>query len=137
MGKNLCLTNKKYILYYFFKNLSPFWAVSIYCIFWKSRETIYIHMASMNYFLINFHYFTVYFKFSHILCFWFFFSPHSHMYILFLLRVGLYVTKFYPEYQQGVKSWHKGLPVVKTIYTYGFQLSFLISQNAKHLATIT
>ena len=37
------------------------------------------------------------------------------MYILFLPRVGPYVTKFYPERKRGVKSWHKGLPVVKTI----------------------
>ena len=44
------------------------------------------------------------------------------MYILFLPRVGLYVTKFYPE--RGVKSLHKGLPEVKTIYTYGFHELF-------------
>jgi hypothetical protein len=42
------------------------------------------------------------------------------MYILFLPRVGLYVTKFYPERKGRVK------PVVKTIYTYGFHELFLI-----------
>ena len=46
------------------------------------------------------------------------------MYIFFLPRVGLYVTKFYPERKRGVKSGHKGLPVVKTIYTYGFHELF-------------
>jgi hypothetical protein len=34
----------------------------------------------------------------------------SHMYILFLPRVGLYGAR-------GKPSWHKGLPVVKTIYS--------------------
>jgi hypothetical protein len=49
----------------------------------------------------------------------------SHMYILFLLRVGLYVS-FLPLANAGGKtSWHKGLPVVKTIYTYGFHELFL------------
>jgi hypothetical protein len=33
------------------------------------------------------------------------------MYILFLPRIGLYVTKFYLERKRGVKSWHAGLPV--------------------------
>jgi hypothetical protein len=46
------------------------------------------------------------------------------MYILFLPRVDLYDTKYYPERQRGEKSWHKGLPVVKTIYTYGFHELF-------------
>jgi hypothetical protein len=46
------------------------------------------------------------------------------MYIFFLPRVGLYVTKFYPERKRGVKSWQKGLPVVKTIYAYGFHELF-------------
>jgi hypothetical protein len=46
------------------------------------------------------------------------------MYVLFLPRVGLYVTKFYPERKRVVKSWHKGLPVVKTIYTYDFHELF-------------
>jgi hypothetical protein len=46
------------------------------------------------------------------------------MYILFLPRVGLYATKFYPERKRGVKNWHKGLRVVKTIYTYGFHELF-------------
>jgi hypothetical protein len=49
----------------------------------------------------------------------------SHMYILFLPRVGLYVS-FLPLANARVKtSWHKGLPVVKTIYTYGFHELFL------------
>ena len=47
----------------------------------------------------------------------------SHMYILFLPRVGLYVS-FLPN-AWGKTSWHKGLPVVKTIYTYGFHELFL------------
>jgi hypothetical protein len=47
------------------------------------------------------------------------------MYILFLPRVVLYVTKFYPERKRGLKSSHKGLPVVRTIYTYGFHELFL------------
>jgi hypothetical protein len=46
------------------------------------------------------------------------------MYVLFLPRVGLYVTKFYPERKRVVKSWHKGLPVEKTIYTYDFHELF-------------
>jgi hypothetical protein len=46
------------------------------------------------------------------------------MYILFLPRVGFYVMQIYPERQRGVKSWHKGLPMVKTIYTYGFHELF-------------
>jgi hypothetical protein len=45
----------------------------------------------------------------------------SHMYILFLPRVGLYVSFLPLANTQGKTSWHKGLPVVKTIYTYGFQ----------------
>jgi hypothetical protein len=49
----------------------------------------------------------------------------SHMYILFLPRVGLYVS-FLPLADARCKtSWHKGLPVVKTIYTYGFHELFL------------
>ena len=42
----------------------------------------------------------------------------SHMYILFLPRVGLYVSFLPLAYARGKTSWHKGLPVVKTIYTY-------------------
>ena len=49
----------------------------------------------------------------------------SHMYILFLPRVGLYVS-FLPLANARCKtSWHKVLPVVKTIYTYGFHELFL------------
>ena len=47
------------------------------------------------------------------------------MYVLFLLWVGLYVSFFPLAYAQGKSSWHKGLPVVKTIYTYGFHELFL------------
>jgi hypothetical protein len=49
----------------------------------------------------------------------------SHMHILFLPRVGLYVSFLPLAYARG-KAWlHKGLPVVKTIYTYGFHELFL------------
>jgi hypothetical protein len=49
----------------------------------------------------------------------------SHMYILFLPRVGLYVSFLPLVNARGKTSWHKGLPVVKTIYTYGFHELFL------------
>jgi hypothetical protein len=49
----------------------------------------------------------------------------SHMYILFLPRVGLYVSFLPLANARGKTSWHKRLPVVKTIYTYGFHESFL------------
>jgi hypothetical protein len=49
----------------------------------------------------------------------------SHMYILFLPRVGLYVSFLPLAYARCKTSWHKGLPVVKTIYTYGFHELFL------------
>jgi hypothetical protein len=49
----------------------------------------------------------------------------SHMYILFLPRVGLYVSFLLLAFARGKTSWHKGLPVVKTIYTYGFHELFL------------
>jgi hypothetical protein len=49
----------------------------------------------------------------------------SHMYILFLQRVCLYVSFLPLAYARGKTSWHKGLPVVKTIYTYGFHELFL------------
>ena len=49
----------------------------------------------------------------------------SHMYILFLPRVGLYVSFLPLAYAWGKTSWHKGLPVVKTIYTYDFHELFL------------
>ena len=52
----------------------------------------------------------------------------SHMYILFLPWVGLYVSFLPLANARGKTSWHKGLPVVKTIYTYGFHELFL-----KHL----
>jgi hypothetical protein len=51
----------------------------------------------------------------------------SHMYILFLPRVGLYVSFLPLSNARGKTSWHKGLPVVKTIYTYGFHELFLKS----------
>jgi hypothetical protein len=44
--------------------------------------------------------------------------PGSHMYILFLPRVGLYVSFLTPANARGKTSWHKGLLVVKTIYIY-------------------
>jgi hypothetical protein len=49
----------------------------------------------------------------------------SHMYILFLPRVGLYVSFLPLANARGKTLWHKGLPVVKTIYTYGFHELFL------------
>ena len=49
----------------------------------------------------------------------------SHMYIFFLPRVSLYVSFLPLANARGKTSWHKGLPVVKTIYTYGFQELFL------------
>jgi hypothetical protein len=51
----------------------------------------------------------------------------SHMYILFLPRVGLYDSFLPLAYARGKTSWHKGLPVVKAIYTYGFHELFLNS----------
>ena len=47
------------------------------------------------------------------------------MYILFLPRVGLYVSFLPLADARGKTSWHKGLPVLKTIYTYGFHELFL------------
>ena len=49
----------------------------------------------------------------------------SHMYILFLPRVGLYVSFLPLANARGKTLWYKGLPVVKTIYTYGFHELFL------------
>ena len=49
----------------------------------------------------------------------------SHMHILFLPRVGLYVNFLPLAVARGKTSWHRGLPVVKTIYTYGFHELFL------------
>ena len=46
------------------------------------------------------------------------------MYLLFLPRVGLYVSFLPLPNARGKTSWHKGLPVVK-IYTYGFHELFL------------
>jgi hypothetical protein len=59
----------------------------------------------------------------------------SHMYILFLPRVGLYVSFLPLAYARGKTLWHKGLPVVKTIYTYGFHELFLnyTSVTSDHL----
>ena len=48
----------------------------------------------------------------------------SHMYILFLQRVGLYVSFLPLANARDKTSWHKGLPVVKTIYTYRFHELF-------------
>ena len=41
----------------------------------------------------------------------------SHMYILFLPQVDLYVSFLPFANAWGKTSWHKGLPMVKTIYT--------------------
>jgi hypothetical protein len=49
----------------------------------------------------------------------------SHMYILFLPQVGLFVSFLTIANARSKTSWHKGLPVVKTIYTYGFHELFL------------
>ena len=49
----------------------------------------------------------------------------SHTYILFLPRVGLYVSFLPLVTAWGKTSWHRDLPVVKTIYTYGFHELFL------------
>ena len=49
----------------------------------------------------------------------------SHMDIFFLPQVGLYVSFLHLATARGKTSWHKGLPVVKTIYTYGFHELFL------------
>ena len=54
----------------------------------------------------------------------------NHMYILFLPRIGLYVSFLPLANTRGKTSWHKGLPVVKTIYTYGFHELFLNSRMA-------
>jgi hypothetical protein len=51
----------------------------------------------------------------------------GHMYILFLPRVGLYVSFLTLAYARGNNSWHKGLPAVRTIYTYGLHELFLKS----------
>ena len=47
------------------------------------------------------------------------------MYISFLPRVRLYVSFLPLAEARGKTSWRKGLPVVKTIYTYGFHELFL------------
>ena len=55
------------------------------------------------------------------------------MYILFLPRVGLYVSFLPLANAQGKTSWHKGLPMVKTIYTYGFHELFLKLNNMSNI----
>jgi hypothetical protein len=47
------------------------------------------------------------------------------MYILFLSRLGLYVSFLTLANARGKTSWYKGLPVEKTIYAYGFHELFL------------
>ena len=47
------------------------------------------------------------------------------MYILFLPQLGLYVSFLPLANALGKTSRHKVLPVVKTIYTYGFHELFL------------
>ena len=61
----------------------------------------------------------------------------SHMYILFLPRVGLYVSFLPLANARGKTSWHKTLPVVKTIYTYGFHDLFLKQSNASRRITVS
>jgi hypothetical protein len=56
------------------------------------------------------------------------------MYILFLPRVGLYVSFLPLANARGKTSWHKGLPMVKTIYTYGFHELFLNYSSCKKLS---
>ena len=58
----------------------------------------------------------------------------SHMYILFLPRIGLYVSFLPLAFARGKTSWLKALPVVKTIYTYGFHELFL---NLIQLSTLS
>jgi hypothetical protein len=58
----------------------------------------------------------------------------NHMYILFLPRVGLYVSFLPLANARGKTSWHKGLPMVKTIYTYGFHELFLNYSSCKKLS---
>ena len=65
---------------------------------------------------------TIFYKFLHIRIE---IIHGSHMYILFLPRVGLYVSFLPLAHARGKTSWHKGLPVVKTMYTYGFHELFL------------
>jgi hypothetical protein len=60
----------------------------------------------------------------------------SHMYVLFLPRVGLYVSFLPLAYARGKTSWHKGLPVVKTIYTYDFHELFLKHKQTKRYISI-
>jgi hypothetical protein len=60
----------------------------------------------------------------------------SHMYILFLPRVGLYVSFLPLAYARGKTSWHKALPVVRTIYAYGFHELFLKYIRGKHFMQI-
>jgi hypothetical protein len=43
--------------------------------------------------------------------------------------IGLYVSFLPLANARGKTLWHKGLPVVKTIYTYGFQELFLNLQE--------
>ena len=61
----------------------------------------------------------------------------SHMHILFLPRVGLYVSFLPLANARGKTSWHKGLPVVKAIYTYGFHELFLKYSTTHQLYYIT
>jgi hypothetical protein len=53
----------------------------------------------------------------------------SHMYILFLPRIGLYVSFLPLPFARGKTSWHKALPVVKI---FSWQI-ILISQRLKKL----
>ena len=69
---------------------------------------------------------TIFYKFLHIRIE---IIHGSHMYILFLPRVGIYVSCLPLVNSRGKASWHKGLPVVKTIYTYVFHELFLNSDR--------
>ena len=49
------------------------------------------------------------------------------MYILFLQGVGLYVSFLPLADAQGKTLWHKGLPMVKTIYTYMASMNYFLT----------
>jgi hypothetical protein len=58
----------------------------------------------------------------------------SHMHILFLPRVGLYVGFLSLAGARGKTLWHKGLPEVKTIYTYEQEYGiWTVSDNDRKL----
>ena len=56
------------------------------------------------------------------------------MYILFLPLVGIYDSFLTLADARGKISWHKDLPVIKTIYTYGFH-ELLLKYTVKPVFT--